>query len=113
MLFMAEVIIMAGFFWFGSAGQEIRTYSVGQHIGASLALTMLIGWLLPWVVPTEVMNEIPWLLGVLVYSIAAWLCSWPLAKLIYSAGNREASVIATYAAVGWMAVALFMRWAIS
>jgi hypothetical protein len=113
MFFFAQLLLMAAVFGFASAGQEIRSYSVGQHIGAALAVTMLVGWLLPLAIPQEVANALPWLVWELVYGVAVWLSSWPLGKLIYSADNRQASFIATSAAVGFILLDLFMRWAVS
>ena len=113
MLFLAQLLLMAGVFGLASAGQEIRSYSAGQHIGAALAVTMLAGWLLPLAIPQEMMNAMPWAVRELVVGAAVWLSSWPLGKLIYGASNREASAIATYAALGFMLIDLFMLWAMS
>jgi hypothetical protein len=113
MFFMAQILLMAGVFGLASSGEEIRSYSVGQHIGAALAVTMLAGWLLPLAISQEMMNAMPWVLRELTYGAAVWLSSWPLGKLIYGADNRQAVTIASYAAVGYLLIDAFMRWAVS
>jgi hypothetical protein len=109
MLYFPELLILAGIFWLASAGEEIRTYSVGHHIGAALAVVMLVGVLLPLGLPLIGARSTLWIVDALILGAATWIVSWPLAKIIYGADNRQATTIASSVAIGYVLINALFR----
>jgi len=111
MLF-AVVVVLAGMFALGAVCAGIEYTTMGQHIGAGLAIALIdqfgTGFVLgPLLAAVPASRWLAFPLSAAVIFVFAW----PLSLWVYSASARQATIIAATAAIGTTLLKLLMYWA--
>lgn len=113
MLFMATILLLTGVVALAAIAADLPEGSIGRHIGTAIIITAIAQYGVSWLIQPAPAGEYPWFYLELLSGAAAWLISWPWARYVYDADNRQATLMASIIAGGLVLLDLFWRWAIS
>jgi hypothetical protein len=116
MLFMGEWLLLSAVWALGALIAEVDS-RILQNIGSALAHSAVVGFTLSLILGPGLRElEPPWL-GTLAFEAAAavlsYLAGQLIARLAYVADGSQANKMALNAALGYVLINLFWRWAIS
>jgi hypothetical protein len=113
-MWMLQIVTMAGVYALACAMAEVRSYSVGQHLGSAIVVTFGAGAL------THFLPGMPdlasWQLTAihaLSATLGAWLITQVISRLFYGASGNEVQTMSIVAGIGNGLTVLFWTWAMS
>jgi len=112
-VYLAYGLIAGAVFALAAAVAGVEDGSWGRHIGSGLLIGAAAYYGPSLLAGPDVYAELPWGVYVLLVGVAAWLTSLPWNIVVYSADLRQAALMSTIVAAGFMLLALFARWAMS